>query len=260
VLSVSPAQFRYGRSGTASKSAQDFLHSAQLRFDIHQSQQLWNVLPILAWTSLASIFPDKSGKLPAMQQLDFSSESQPDSGHKVTSDNPIDKILLPGGLGTFALNVSSAKQTSKLLSVLQRVSNASRLFNPVIGLPAISVAALQAFTALYSELEQRTTFLLSSLPAHFAVSQSAWNSPDRPATAMMLPPGDYLAFPKKDAGIVANEMDGLTIEGGYVVRRDAPRNAIVTERAQEAVKGLTYVTMRLSVTQALSGTETPTKK
>jgi hypothetical protein len=71
ILTVSPAQFRYGRVAGSNR----FLHSAQLRFDIHQSQQFWNVLPVLAWTSLAAIFPDKSGKLPPIQQLNFSSNS-----------------------------------------------------------------------------------------------------------------------------------------------------------------------------------------
>jgi hypothetical protein len=48
------------------------LQSAQLRIDVVQSKSLMqNLLDPMAWTSLAGLFPDSSGKLPPMQNLTF---------------------------------------------------------------------------------------------------------------------------------------------------------------------------------------------
>jgi hypothetical protein len=240
LLSVSPAQFRLGHHSEHGGGTDEYLHSAQLRFDIHQSQGFLNVLPLLAWTSLAAVFPAKSGRLPSIQQLNFTSPS---------GESAVDKVLLPGGSGKFAVNVSAAKKSSVLYTVLQDIAQGARVLNPILGLPAISIAALQAFTALYAEIEQRTTFLMSSAPVHVAVTQDAWNSSDRPAQAVPLPPGDYLLFPKDQAEIIRPEFDKLTLENGYVVTTSADKGLPIPDRAEQAVKGLTYITMRLSVSE-----------
>jgi hypothetical protein len=50
----------------------DQLQSAQLRIDVVQSKSLiQDLLDPMAWTSLAGLFPDGSGKLPPMQNLTF---------------------------------------------------------------------------------------------------------------------------------------------------------------------------------------------
>jgi hypothetical protein len=239
MVSVSPAQFRFGSRSTG--NASEYLHSAQLRFDIHQSQRFLNVLPLLAWTSLAAIFPDKSGKLPSIQQLDFTSSE---------GESAVDKVLLPGGMGTIAVNLSTAKKASTLYTVLQGIAKESRVLMPVLGLPAISVIALEAFTALYAQIEQHTTFLLSSGPTNIVVTQDAWNSADRPAQVAAFVSGDYLLYPKEQADIIRPHFGSLTIENGYVVDTDADKSLLITERADRAVAGLTYVTMRLSVSPA----------
>jgi hypothetical protein len=236
MLSVSPAQFRFG----GETNAENFLHSAQLRFDIHQSHKFLDVLPVLAWTSLAAIFPEKSGKLPPIQGLNFTSS---------TEESAVDKILLPAGMGTIAVNLSTAKKASTLYNILQAIAKDARVFTPVLGLPAISIVALEAFTALYAHIEQHTTFLMSSGPASVVVTQDAWNSPDRPAQAMPFPPGDYLLYPKEHSVLIQPEFDKLTIENGYVVRSDGDKKIPIMERAAQAAKGVTYVTMRLSASE-----------
>lgn len=240
LLSVSPAQFRLGRHSEGGDKSDEYLHSAQLRFDIHQSQGFLNVLPLLAWTSLAAIFPGKAGTLPPIQQLNFTSPS---------GESAVNKVLLPAGMGKFAVNVSAAKKTSVLYTVLKDIADGARVLNPILGLPAISIAALQAFTALYAEIEQRTTFLMSSAPVHVAVTQDSWDSPDRPAQAVPMPPGDYLLYPKKQADLIRPEFDKLTLENGYLVPSSADKSLPIPDRAEQAARGLTYITMRLSVSE-----------
>ena len=240
MLSVSPAQFHFGTGDSSKDRSDKFLHSAQLRFDIHQSQRFLDALPLLAWTSLAAIFPEKGDKLPTLQKLDFITPS---------GDSAVDKILLPAGMGTVAVNVSTVKKASTLYTVLQDVAKAAKVLTPVLGLPAISLVALEAFTYFYAQVEQHTTFLLSSGPASVAVTQDAWNSPDRAAQALPFPPGDYLLYPKEHAALIKPEFDKLTIENGYAVRTDADHNLPITDRAEQAAKGVTYVTMHLSVSK-----------
>jgi hypothetical protein len=243
VLSVSPGQFRFGKPPAGLTKVDDFLHSAQLRIDLHQTRPMLAVLPLLAWSSLAAIFPQKSAALPTIQQLSFKS---------ATGDSAVDKVVMPGGMGQIAVNLSAAKKPSALFTVLQDVSKVASMLNPVVGLPAISLSALQAFTSLVAQLEQHTTFLLSSVPTHVAVTQDAWNSDDRPAQAIPLPPGDYLLYPSEQAELIKPDFPNLTIEGGYLVHRDADKSSPVKNRADEAVKGLTYVTLHLSAIDAAS--------
>jgi hypothetical protein len=240
MLSVSPGQFRFGNRPGGQVKLENYLHSAQLRLDIHQSQPFLNVLPFLAWTSLAAVFPDKSGRLPSIQQLDFRSSA---------GESAVDKILLPGGMGTVAVNVSAAKRASLLYKVLQDVAKGAKVLNPVLGLPAISLSALQAFTVLYAQIEEHTTFLLSSVPIHVAVTREAWDSVDRPAQAIPFPPGDYLLYPKGQADLIRPEFERLTIESGYLLNRDADKSLPITDRAEQAAKGLTYVTMHLRIAE-----------
>ena len=70
------------RPGTADQKEQ----ASQLRVDATQTSPLMNLFAPLAWTAIASIMPDKGGKIPSLDQLGFKSD-------QATSSNS--HILLP---------------------------------------------------------------------------------------------------------------------------------------------------------------------
>jgi hypothetical protein len=235
MLDISPALFRSGNS--VSGSEYQYMTSAQLRLEVQQAQSFLGLLPLLAWASVAAIFPDKAGKLPSQQKLDFTA---------VAGDSATTKILLPGGAGKVALHVSIARKPPAILTVLKEVTDVAEIVMPVLGLPAISVPALGAFSALCARLEERGTFLMSSSrPQEIAVTQESWQV--RPASAFPFPPGDYLMYPAAQKAILQPEFNDLTIESGYLINQKADKSLTLAERADQAVKGLTYVTMRVNV-------------
>ena len=132
------------------------LQSAQLRLDMVQNQSLLpEYLDTMAWMSLAGLFPDSTGKLPPLQDLSFN----PSSGSQKMS-----AMVLPGGSGQMAVNLSMTHKASTFYLVIKNLTNEVGRFAPLIGLPAISVTALKGFCNLYGAMEQRTTFLLNSMP------------------------------------------------------------------------------------------------
>jgi hypothetical protein len=241
MLDITPGQFRSGNS--VSGTQPEYLNGAQLRLEIQQKKSFLGLLPILAWASVAAIKPDSSGKLPPLQGLDFTS---------AVGESADSKILLPGGMGTVALNVSVAKKPSKFLAVLDELAKAAEAVMPALGLPAISKSALEGFTVVIGKLEGRGDFLMSTNPPQeIIVTQEAWSS--RPAKAIAFPPGDYLMFPTTQKALLQAEFEDLTIESGYLINKKADPKLTVVERADLAAKGLTYVTMRINAS-AVSAT------
>lgn len=237
VLDISPGQFRSGNAVSGNASEMEFLHSAQLRFDVHQSQSFLGIVPTLAWVSLAAIFPNKAGKLPGIQKLDFT---------PIDGASGANKILLPGGSGSVALHVSVQKKPSAFVTVLKELVTVGEGAMPVLGLPAISVPALRGFSSILARLEERTTFLMStSPPAEIAVTQESWEG--RSAKAIPFPPGDYVMFPSAHRALLQPEFHKLTVESGYLVNREADMSLPLAERAEQAARGLTYVTMHVNV-------------
>ena len=83
-VTLNMGQFRPAKSDqTAFKQ----LQSSSLRVDCVQTRPMMNLVAPLAWASLASLFPDKQGKLPSLQTLGFQNNNP-------GTDNI---VLLPGG-------------------------------------------------------------------------------------------------------------------------------------------------------------------
>src|ERR1700733_15535941 len=81
-----------------------------------------------------------------------------------TTWEKMQKIILPGGVGKWAVNLSMAHKESQFISIMKTLTTEVNRFAPVLGLPAISMTALKGFCTLYGAFEQRTTFLLNSFP------------------------------------------------------------------------------------------------
>ena len=85
-------------------SGETNLRASQLRVDTTQIHPYMNIISPLAWTAIASLAPDKAGKV-SLDQLGFKS-AQATQG---TS-----KILLTQGTGKMAVNISKAPSPRSL--------------------------------------------------------------------------------------------------------------------------------------------------
>jgi hypothetical protein len=236
VLELTPGRFRAG-SAVSGNAVTDFANSAQLRIDIRQTKSFLGVLPKLAWASAAAISLDKTGKLPSTQGLNFTT---------VAGEDAVTKVLLTGGSGALQLNLVVTKKPSPFLKALQELATVAEDAVPVLGLPAISIAALKGFSLVCGELEGRGKFLMSMRqPQEFAVTQDSWSA--RSAKATLFPPGDYLAYPTAQKIILQPEFHDLAIEGGYLINSKLDKSLSIRDRADQTAKGLTYLTMRTNL-------------
>ena len=208
------------------------LQSAQLRIDVVQSKSLLqNLLDPMAWTSLAGLFPDKSGQLPPMQNLSF------DPG---AASQKMKQVVLPGGSGQWAVNLSMAHRQSTFCSVLQTITGALGKFAPIVGLPQIGVEALQGFSSMYGAFEQRTTFLLNSFPElAFATQQARQLAVTQQGVNLVA--GDYIMVPHAYTAQLTPHLDDVELRQGYLVPKGSPTNSSVIDLALGLKPDITYL-------------------
>ncbi|MFZ1012024.1 MAG: hypothetical protein WAN28_01685 [Terracidiphilus sp.] len=230
-VSVSLSQFR---PGTADQKDQ----ASQLRVDATQTSPLMNLFAPLAWTAIASLMPDKGGKIPSLDQLGFKSDQATSS----TSH-----ILLTGGTGKLAVNISRAPNDSGFLKVLKVMITGLKMAAPLVTLPAISVPALNAFSEAFAYWEDRTRFIMNGNLVHAIATQQAMANPERSPTYIGIVSGDYVMVPQKHTDELASELPNLELAQGYLVRRDADTSKPVSSRKDLAVPGVTYATMHIAV-------------
>jgi len=214
------------------------LQSAQLRIDVVQTKSLMqDLLDPMAWTSLASLFPDSSGNLPPMQNLSF------DPG---AAQKQMKQVILPGGSGQWAVNLSMAHKESSFVGVLKTITSAVGKFAPVVGLPQIGVEALSGFSQMYGAFEQRTTFLLNSFPQLGFATQQA-----RAAAATQqgfnLVPGDYVLVPHAYTDQLTPHLDSLELRQGYLVPKGSPTNTSIIDLALPLKPDITYLSATIGL-------------
>lgn len=229
-ISIVLSQFHPG-------SGESDLKASQLRVDTTQIHSYMDIIAPLAWTAIASVEPDKAGKV-SLDQLGFKTPQ----ATKGTS-----KILLTQGTGKVAVNVSRAPTTSGFVKALNVIIKGARIAAPLVTLPAISVPALSAFTEVMSYWEDRTKFLMAGNLTTAVATQQAYDDPDREDHFIGLPSGDYLMVPQKHTAELAKDLPNLDLVQGYLVRKDADPNLPLAARAQNALPGITYASMRISV-------------
>lgn len=232
-IGVALSQFRPGTGDTS-------LHASQLRVDTTQIHPYLNIIAPLAWTAIASLEPDKAGKV-SLEQLGFKTPQ---------ATQGTSKILFTQGTGKLAVNVSKAASTSVFVKALNIMMAGAKIAVPLVSLPAISVPALSAFSEVMSYWEDRTRFLMAGNLTSAVATQQAYNDPDRDDRYIGLLSGDYLMLAQKHTDELAKELPNLDLVQGYLVRKDADPNLPLPARSQSAVPGITYASMRVSV-QAL---------
>jgi hypothetical protein len=230
-VNLAIAQYRPG-GGEAN------LKAAQLRIDTTQIKPLVNVGSPLAWAAIAAISPNTAGKI-SLSDMGFQSP-QATSG---TS-----KILLTKGSGKLAVNISKAAQQSLFMKALNIMIEGAKAAAPMVSLPAISVPALSTFTQALSYWEDRTRFLMSGNLTTAVATRQALEDSEREPHYIGLVPGDYLMVPLRHADELSKAMPNLDMAQGYLVAKDADPNLPLEQRAQAAVPGVTYASMRVGVT------------
>lgn len=211
--------------------------AVQLRVDTTQIRPYMNVIAPLAWTAIASLEPNKAGKI-SLEQLGFRSPS---------ATQGTSKILLTQGSGKLAVNVSKAASTSVFVKALNIMMQGAKMVAPIVTLPAISVPALTVFSEVLSYWEDRTRFIMAGNLTTGVATQQAFNDPDREDRYLGLVSGDYLMIPQKHAEELASLMPKLDLMQGYLVRKDSDASLPLAARAENAVPGITYSSMHVTV-------------
>ncbi len=224
------SQFRPGTDDST-------LHASQLRVDTTQIHPYLNIAAPLAWSAIASLMPDKLGKV-SMDSLGFKSNQ---------ATHGSSRILLTKGTGKLAVNVSKAPSTSFFVKALNIMISGAKMAIPLVSLPAISVPALSSFTEALSYWEDRTRFVMAGNLTTAVATMQAMNDPERDDHYINLVSGDYLMLPLKHTEELAKELPNLDLIQGYLVPKDADPNVPLPMRAQKAVPGVTYASMKVAV-------------
>jgi hypothetical protein len=235
-VSIMLGQFR---PGSADAQAIRQLTSSQLRVDCVQTRGFLNLLAPAAWVAMASLYTDQAGKLPSLQALGF---QQP---NLLSGDN---KVILPGGSGKFSVNVSSMAKESVLHRVLRNGVKVAGIVSPLVGFPAISVPAMQAFTAIYSVLEERASFIMSSPLMDAAATQAALKDPGFPPTFLPIKDGQYVMVPADHTEKLEATLSQLEVNQGWLVDRTDKSNRPVDQKARDTVPDVTYLTIQMKIT------------
>jgi hypothetical protein len=226
----------------------DQLQSAQLRIDVIQSQSLMpEYLDTMAWMSLAGLFPDSTGKLPPLEDLSFD---------PATSAQKTKQMVLPGGSGQMAVNLSMTHKDSMFFTIIKNLSTEVGRFAPLIGLPAISVTALKGFCTLYGAIEQRTTFLLNSMPRPAYATQLA-RELAQTSQGLNLVPGDYVLVPNSFSAQLTPYLDKLDLQQGYLVPKGAPSSSSVYDLAAALKPDITYLSASIGLKPLAAGAAAP---
>lgn len=223
------------------------LQSAQLRIDVLQRKSLLNLLDPMAWTCLAALYPDKAGQLPPLQNLSF------DPG---SSWEKMQKIILPGGSGQLAVNLSMAHKESTFVAVLKNINGEINRFAPILGLPAISTTALNSFCTLYGSLEQRTTFLLNGFPQQAYATRGSRASATTSAGLNIID-GDYVLIPHVYSSQLEPYFDKLELRQGFLVAKGTSTNASIYDLAGKLTPDITYITANVKLAPLAESSPAP---
>ena len=219
------------------------LQSAQLRLDLAQNKSMMDIADKLAWASVAALFP-KQGKLPPLQDLTFSSES--------TSD-----VFLPGGSGVMGVNVSMTRRQSWFYQHLQEIVTATGRFAPILGLPAISLSALNGFYLFYGYLENRTHFLFQTAAPQPVFTTQPAREKSNSSFGINLLSGDYVLVPQQYISTFQPHLADYTLAQGYLVPKNADANQSVYELADQVSPDISYLSLNVKVTPIVQGTAAP---
>ncbi len=225
------------------------LQSAQLRLDMMQNKPFLSTLDPMAWTAIAALFPTKNGKMPPLANLSF------DPG---ATWQKMQSVVLPGGTGRWAVNFSIQEKASMFSKIMKNLITEFGRFAPALGMPAISVGALSAFTAFYAYIHPpNTTPLFETLPVNVYATAPTWKELAE-SEGLPLAAGDYVLVPRNQVNEIKSELANLELQQGYIVPRGTTGLEIYNAALDtKKVPDVTYVTVSARVRPSqLIGVET----
>jgi hypothetical protein len=213
------------------------LQSAQLRIDFVQDVKIIEMLDTMAWTAVAVLRPDKQKKLPPIQSLSF------DPG---VAWEKMQNILLPRGQGKWAVNLYAQKSDGFFAQLLNVLNKEIGRFAPVLGLPAVSLTALQSFNQLYGAIHNKPEYLLQSNPVPVFATAAAFKQSGS-SRGLPLRSGTYIMVPVAQAGELTDDtLAKLELKQGLIV----PKNTAavkVYDAALEVLPKVSYATIDVIV-------------
>jgi hypothetical protein len=235
------SQYRPGTGDTS-------VDTSHFRIDATQTFDYMNLIAPLSWATIASITPDKDiSKLPTIDQLGFKEEAAaPSAGENVK------QVVLPSGVGKFAVNITRPADP-QMTKIVGTVSTAVTSVLSMMTLPAISVPAIKVFSALFGKWQSHGTVIMNGNLTPVIATSVTPPELTMPQDPMPLTNGYYLMFPQEHQEELTKEFPNLTVQNGFLVRKDAPSTDDLHTRAKSAVQGVSYASLRVYVDKAPAG-------
>jgi hypothetical protein len=238
------------RAGSLDTSRLAKVRFAQMHLSCQRISELEFFGP-LAWATLATIYADKTKKLPAVTDLSALTTpgTQAKSALPAAVTPQLNRVLLSKGAGRISVNVSTTPPTSFLDKFLSTTVQVAKVVSPLLSFPAISLPALQAFYVFYGALEKALpeNFLLNSAQRDVVVTQQGTDNNSVSMNALKLMTGTYFLIPKSHENDFAAGMDKLSAASGYLVPKDAPASTPPDVRLASAVPSVSYVSLNVKV-------------
>ncbi len=241
VVEAGTVTVRYGVAGMKFsnddlKTMSDY-QNLQFRLDMLQTFPILSVLETLAWTAVGALNAGTTIQKAPLSSLTFD---------PATSASKMQNMVLPQGEGRWAVNVYAQKQESIFSRILQGIVKDSGKFFLALGLPAISIVALDSFNRLYGLMHDRPRYLFHMNPIPVLATQQAKKA--FPASrALSLRSGSYVLVRNAQASILDQKtLADCKLTRGYVVKKDTPDH-LVYDVAKTLFPEATYATLDVSV-------------
>jgi len=157
------------------------------------------------------------------------------------------------------VNLSMTHKESMFYTIIKNMTDEVGRFSPLLGLPAISVTALKGFTSLYGAMEQRTTFLLNSMPKAAYATQAARDAAQT-SSGLNLVAGDYILVPNSFSAELTPYLDKLEMRQGYLVPKGAPSTTSVYDLAASLKPDITYLSANIGLKPLAAAPAAPPSK
>jgi hypothetical protein len=226
------------------------IKGCHVRLDWHPHRPVSVLLPTFAWAGLAAWSAERTNYDPKTKKLTYGPNPPDlktlDFRDPYDTKTPVNNdIILKGGGGKLALNVSAVKQHALLHNVLDRGVQYASIAAPFFGFAPLAIPALRTITTLIGAMFSHEAVIMSSLPKQIHASKEATKGPKDPSVINLVS-GPFIAVPKhQHSGL---ELDKLRVTQGYLVHQDADKNKTAEENSTDKrVPDVTYMSMQISV-------------
>ena len=224
------------RPSDADRLAFDKFVNAQLRIDVVQQQPVLDTLDLMAWCAIAAVHPDRTNKLPPLENLSFD-----------PSESWQRNVTLPGGAGSWAVNIFAEKQESTFSKVLNVITGGVDRFAPALGLPEISRTALKAFNKVYSNFANRPQYLFRGNPVSVYATGAALRAQSS-LRGVPLRSGTYVIVPNDHLKYLANEkLENYELSRGGLIVPQGTTTLQARDRGLTTMPQITYATIDVTV-------------